>query len=144
MRKFEFRPWGWFITLDEGKNYKVKKIYLKPNTKLSLQYHHHRDEHWTVVEGSGKAIVNKNVFIMNDGDDMFIAKKAVHLMEASPDGVTFIEVQRGKCDEEDIVRLQALEASVHEHDGGSSDATLEDKVNKIINWLEQNTSYYGS
>jgi len=106
MRKFEFRPWGWFITLDEGKNYKVKKIYLKPNTKLSLQYHHHRDEHWTVVEGSGKCIVNKNVFIMNDGDDMFIAKKAVHRMEASPDGVTFIEVQRGVCDEEDIVRLQ--------------------------------------
>ena len=58
MRKFEFRPWGWFITLDEGTNYKVKKIYLKPNSKLSLQYHHHRDEHWTVVEGSGKCIVN--------------------------------------------------------------------------------------
>ena len=106
MRKFEFRPWGWYITLDEGINYKVKKIHLNPNTKLSLQYHHHRDEHWTVVEGSGKAIVNKNVFIMNDGDDMFIAKKAVHRMEASPDGVTFVEVQRGKCDEEDIVRLQ--------------------------------------
>ena len=62
MRKFEFRPWGWFITLDEGVNYKVKKIHLNPNTKLSLQYHHYRDEHWTVVEGSGKAIVNKNVF----------------------------------------------------------------------------------
>ena len=76
MRKFEFRPWGWYITLDEGVNYKVKKIHLNPNTKLSLQYHHHRDEHWTVVEGSGKAIVNKNVFIMNDGDDMFIAKKS--------------------------------------------------------------------
>ena len=65
MRKFEFRPWGWYITLDEGVNYKVKKIHLNPNTKLSLQYHHHRDEHWTVVEGSGKAIVNKNVFIHN-------------------------------------------------------------------------------
>ena len=49
-----------------------------------------------------------------------------------------------KYDMEVEERLQALEASVHEHDGGSSDATLEDKVNKIINWLEQNTSYYGS
>ena len=106
MRKFEFRPWGWFITLDEGTNYKVKKIYLKPNSKLSLQYHHYRDEHWTVVEGSGKAIVNKNVFIMGEGDDMFIPKKGIHRMEASPDGVTFIEGQRGECDEEDIVRLQ--------------------------------------
>ena len=106
MRKFEFRPWGWFITLDEGINYKVKKIYLKPNSKLSLQYHHYRDEHLTVVEGSGKAIVNKNVFIMGEGDDMFIPKKGVHRMESSPDGVTFIEVQRGECDEGDIVRLQ--------------------------------------
>ena len=137
MRKFEFRPWGWFITLDEGKNYKVKKIYLKPNTKLSLQYHHHRDEHWTVVEGSGKCIVNKNVFIMNDGDDMFIAKKAIHRMEASPDGVTFIEVQRGKCDEEDIVRLQALEKEVeelksHTHSGGS-----DPRVDKIIAHMAQ-------
>ena len=50
--------------------------------------------------------LNKNVSIMNDGDDLFIAKKAIHRMQASPDGVTFIEVQRGKCDEDDIVRLQ--------------------------------------
>ena len=106
MRKFEFRPWGWYITLDEGATYKVKKIHLNPNTKLSLQYHHHRDEHWTVVEGSGKCIVNKDISVMNPGDYMFIAKKEVHRMEASPDGVTFIEVQRGKCDEKDIVRLQ--------------------------------------
>ena len=49
-----------------------------------------------------------------------------------------------KYDMEVEERLQVLEASVHKHDGGSSDATLEDKVNKIINWLEQNTSYYGS
>ena len=106
MRKFEFRPWGWFITLDEGKNYKVKKIYVKPNTKLSLQYHHHRDEHWTVVEGSGRAIVNDNEIIMNDGDDLFIAKKEIHRMMANSDGVTFIEVQRGECREDDIVRLE--------------------------------------
>ena len=98
MRKFEFRPWGWYITLDEGINYKVKKIHSNPNTKLSLQYHHHRDEHWTVVEGSGKAIVNKNVFIMNDGDDMFIAKKAVHRMESSPDGVTLLKCREGSVE----------------------------------------------
>ena len=73
MRKFEFRPWGWYITLDEGSNYKVKKIHLNPNTKLSLHYHHHRDEHWTVVEGSGKCIVNENIFIMGEGDDMFLS-----------------------------------------------------------------------
>ena len=82
---------------------------------------------------------------MNDGDDMFIAKKAVHRMEASPDGVTFIEVQRGKCDEEDIVRLQVIEktlAELKEHShktSGGADA----RVDKIVKWLEDNTSYYG-
>ena len=106
MRKFEFRPWGWYITLDEGSNYKVKKIHLNPNTKLSLQYHHHRDEHWTVVEGSGKCIVNENIFIMGEGDDMFIPKKAIHRMASNGNGVTYVEAQRGKCDDEDIVRLQ--------------------------------------
>ena len=40
-------------------------------------------------------------------------------------------------------RLQALEASVHKHDGGSSDATLEEKVEKITQWLQNNTSFYG-
>ena len=40
-------------------------------------------------------------------------------------------------------RLAALEAVIHTHDGGSSNATLEDKVSKIIDWLEQNTSFYG-
>ena len=48
-----------------------------------------------------------------------------------------------KYDMEVEARLQKLEATVHEHDGGSSDATLEDKVSKIIDWLEQNTSFYG-
>ena len=40
MRKFEFRPWGWYLTIDEGSDYKVKKIYLKPKSRFSLQYHH--------------------------------------------------------------------------------------------------------
>ena len=77
MRQFDFRPWGWFMTLDEGKNYKVKKIYVKPNAKLSLQYHNHRDEHWTVVEGSGRALVNKKAFLLSDGDDVFVPLKGV-------------------------------------------------------------------
>ena len=40
-------------------------------------------------------------------------------------------------------RLAALEAAIHTHDGGTSDATLEDKVEKITKWLQDNTSYYG-
>ena len=47
----ENRPWGSFTILDEGDGFKVKRISVKPGEKLSLQYHHHRSEHWTVVQG---------------------------------------------------------------------------------------------
>ena len=49
-----------------------------------------------------------------------------------------------KYDMEVEERLQALESVVHDHGETSSDATLEEKVAKIINWLEHNTSFYGS
>ena len=47
----ENRPWGSFTVLDEGDGFKVKRIAVHPGQKLSLQYHHHRSEHWTVVQG---------------------------------------------------------------------------------------------
>ena len=53
MRKFEFKPWGWYLIIDEGSDYKVKKIFVKPRSRFSLQYHHKRDEYWTIVQGSG-------------------------------------------------------------------------------------------
>ena len=111
MRKFEFRPWGWFITLDEGKNYKVKKIYLKPNTQLSMQYHNHRTEDWVIVEGSGfvSTAPQMTVGIIKPcavGDKFHIPLKNIHRATAGDDGLVFIEVQRGICEENDIVRLE--------------------------------------
>ena len=64
MKKFEFRPWGWFLTLDEGSDYKVKKIYVKPKSRFSLQYHLKRDEYWTIIQGSGIITYEK------DGNDI--------------------------------------------------------------------------
>ena len=53
MRKFEFKPWGWYLTLEENVDHKIKKIYVKPNHRFSLQYHNDREEHWVIVEGTG-------------------------------------------------------------------------------------------
>ena len=64
MRKFEFKPWGWYLTIDEGSDYKVKKIYVKPKSRFSLQYHHKRDEYWTIIQGSGIITYEK------DGDEI--------------------------------------------------------------------------
>ena len=60
-----------------------------------------------------------------------------------PAGKSASGASMSKYDMEVEERLQALEASVHKHDGGSSDATLEEKVEKITQWLQNNTSFYG-
>ena len=53
----EKRPWGSYTILDEGIGYKVKRISVNSGHKLSLQYHHHRSEHWTVVQGEATVTV---------------------------------------------------------------------------------------
>ena len=55
----ETRPWGSFTILDEGDGFKVKRISVKPGEKLSLQYHHHRSEHWTVVQGEATVTIGE-------------------------------------------------------------------------------------
>ena len=109
MRKFEFKPWGWYLTIDEGIDYKVKKIYVKPKSRFSLQYHHKRDEYWTIIQGSGIITYEKDGDEINQdvssGDNFVIDMGTLHRMKGGDDGITFIEVQRGVCDESDIVRI---------------------------------------
>lgn len=103
----ENRPWGWFETIEEKNNYKLKKIYVNPNQQFSLQYHNYREEHWIIIEGSGTIILNENIFLANVGDFFKIAVKQVHRMKAGSSGVLFYEVQMGdKCEETDIERLE--------------------------------------
>lgn len=103
----EERPWGWFETMEEKENYKLKKIYVKPNQQFSLQYHNHREEHWVVVEGSGTITLNEIATPAKVGCSFKIDIKQVHRMKADSDGVLFYEVQIGdKCEESDIERLE--------------------------------------
>ncbi len=44
------KPWGWYQTMDAGSSYKVKRIFVNPESRFSLQYHNHREEFWTIVE----------------------------------------------------------------------------------------------
>lgn len=102
----EKRPWGYFETLYESETYKVKKITLNPYKSFSLQYHKHRWEDWIIVEGFG--IVNDGFETRNCivGDRFHIPPKNIHRATSGTNGLTFIEVQRGICDEDDIVRLE--------------------------------------
>ena len=71
----ENRPWGSFTVLDEGDGFKVKRISVHPGQKLSLQYHHHRSEHWTVVQGEATVTVGDSITILKVNEWVYIPLK---------------------------------------------------------------------
>lgn len=102
----EFRPWGSYEVLAEGEGYKVKRITVNAGGILSLQYHNHRREFWTVVEGKGTVTVGDTAYPAESPMTFDIAVGQIH-RAASDSGMTFIEVQYGSpLIEEDIVRLE--------------------------------------
>ncbi len=106
--RFDRRPWGTFTVLDEGHNYKVKRIEVLPGKRLSYQKHHRRAEHWMVVEGEAKVTLNDREIVLRTGDTVDIPVEAAHRIENPLDKgmLVFIEIQRGSyLGEDDIVRL---------------------------------------
>ncbi|MEM9441019.1 MAG: phosphomannose isomerase type II C-terminal cupin domain [Pseudomonadota bacterium] len=102
------RPWGRWEVLAIGTTYVCKRITVKPGGKLSLQLHHHRQEHWTVVEGNGLVTCGDDVTEVSPGSHIFIPVETKHRIENPGNvDVIFIEVQQGDhLDEDDIVRLE--------------------------------------
>jgi mannose-1-phosphate guanylyltransferase/mannose-6-phosphate isomerase len=101
------RPWGWFESLDRGENYQVKRITVKPKGVLSLQYHHHRAEHWVVVKGTAWVTCGERQFALKPNESTYIPQGAVHRLEnRDSEALELIEVQSGSyLGEDDIVRL---------------------------------------
>jgi len=102
---WEQRPWGIFKTIDQGDGYKVKKITVFAGQQLSLQYHNHRCEYWTMISGKGIMTLGEKEFPVKSGDTVFVPLGEKHTIQAV-DQLEFIEVQRGDyLGEDDIVRL---------------------------------------
>ena len=106
--KFDRRPWGTFTVLDEGDNFKVKRIEVLPGKRLSYQKHAQRAEHWVVVQGTAKVTLDDRDVEVKAGEAIDIAIGAAHRVEnPGNELLVFIEVQRGNyLGEDDIVRLQ--------------------------------------
>ena len=104
----ETRPWGCFYVLDEGAGFKVKRIVVHPQGRLSLQSHKHRREHWTVVSGEATVTVGEAVTTLTRGESIEIWQGARHRLENFGSGdVEVIEVQFGDyLGEDDIVRYE--------------------------------------
>jgi mannose-6-phosphate isomerase len=108
-QSFDRRPWGSYTVLDEGAGFKVKRIEVLPEKRLSYQKHKHRAEHWLVVQGTAKVTLNDEFIELGIGDDVDIAIGDKHRVE-NPDAsemLIFIEIQRGDyLGEDDIIRFE--------------------------------------
>lgn len=102
-----FRPWGSYSTLNLGKRFQVKRITVLPGAKLSLQKHHHRAEHWIVVEGTAVVTCDDAEIMLTENQSTYIPLGATHRLEnRGKIPLELIEVQSGSyLGEDDIVRM---------------------------------------
>ncbi|TCP20227.1 mannose-1-phosphate guanylyltransferase/mannose-6-phosphate isomerase [Rhodovulum adriaticum] len=108
----DHRPWGWFESLATGPRFQVKRIVVKPGAALSLQSHHHRSEHWIVVQGTARITIGDEVKLVTENESVYVPLGAVHRME-NPGKLpmVLIEVQTGSyLGEDDIVRYEDVYA----------------------------------
>ncbi|WP_071794913.1 mannose-1-phosphate guanylyltransferase/mannose-6-phosphate isomerase [Natronohydrobacter thiooxidans] len=108
----DYRPWGWYESLAIGGRFQVKRIVVHPGAALSLQSHHHRAEHWIVVEGTARVTIGEEVQLVTENQSVYIPLGAKHRME-NPGKLplTLIEVQTGAyLGEDDIVRYEDVYA----------------------------------
>jgi mannose-6-phosphate isomerase-like protein (cupin superfamily) len=102
------RPWGWYETIALSDRYQVKRIWVNPGHKLSLQMHHHRAEDWVIVRGTARVTCGKEEFLLSEGERTHIPLGEVHRLEnPGKMPLELIEVQCGAyLGEDDIVRLE--------------------------------------
>ncbi len=100
------RPWGYFETLSVGGRFQVKLLHVEPGGKLSMQMHHHRSEHWVVVQGTARVVVGDTEQLVRENESVYIVATQWHRLE-NPGKVPLelIEVQIGTyLGEDDIIR----------------------------------------
>jgi mannose-1-phosphate guanylyltransferase/mannose-6-phosphate isomerase len=103
-----YRPWGFYDSIDCGDNFQVKRIQVNPGSKLSLQKHQHRAEHWIITSGEATVTCGENTFKLKENQSTFIPKGEIHRLENQEEKILeIIEIQTGDyLGEDDIIRLE--------------------------------------
>ena len=103
-----YRPWGYYEGIDVGDRFQAKRIMVKPGSKLSLQMHHHRAEHWVVVSGTAKVTCGDETLLLHEDQSTYIPIGVKHRLEnVGKTPLYLIEVQSGSyLGEDDIVRFE--------------------------------------
>ena len=103
-----YRPWGGYSSVLSGDRFQVKRLFVKPGKKLSLQKHHHRAEHWVVVRGTAEVTIDGAVSVVTENQSIYLPPGCVHRL-ANPGKIDLelIEVQTGSyLGEDDIIRIE--------------------------------------
>ncbi len=103
-----YRPWGGYTSVLSGERFQVKRLFVKPGKKLSLQKHHHRSEHWIVVRGAAEVTIDGTVTALSENQSIYLPLGCVHRL-ANPGKIMLelIEVQTGSyLGEDDIIRIE--------------------------------------
>ena len=103
------RPWGTYEIITKGNGFQVKRLIINPDSRLSLQWHRHRDETWVIVRGVAEIEVNKNKKNLGSGENVFVARTITHRIKniSVVEPLEIIEVQTGDyLGEDDIERLE--------------------------------------
>ena len=108
--KLVYRPWGSFLSLEEGTNWQIKKIEVNPGASLSLQKHFHRSEHWVVVSGKAKVEIDSLEKIIGPNEGVYIPLGIKHrLSNPTKRKLILIEIQSGSyLGEDDIIRFEDI------------------------------------
>ncbi len=103
-----YRPWGSYDGVTEGERWQVKRIVVNPGASLSLQMHHHRAEHWIVVQGTAVVEKDGGRELVGENQSTYIPLGCRHrLSNPGKIPVELIEVQSGPyLGEDDIVRFE--------------------------------------
>jgi len=108
IHKTAYRPWGGYSSVLNGDRFQVKRLFVKPGKKLSLQKHHHRAEHWIVVRGTADVTVDGTVTTLSENQSIYLPLGCTHRL-ANPGKIELelIEVQTGSyLGEDDIIRIE--------------------------------------
>ena len=110
VHKTVYRPWGFYTVIAEGKGFQTKIIHVNKGQKLSVQSHEHRSEHWVVLSGMAKVVLEGKDHILSPGHSIDIPVKAIHsLQNPFEEDIEIIEVQKGDIlSEDDIVRYEDM------------------------------------
>lgn len=108
IHKTAYRPWGGYSSILNGDRFQVKRLFVKPGKKLSLQKHHHRSEHWVVVRGTAEVTIDGTVQMLAENQSVYLPLGCTHRL-ANPGKILLelIEVQTGSyLGEDDIIRIE--------------------------------------